>query len=318
MMNHIADTVLMVRPTKFRKNEETAVNNYFQDDLSIENEQVNKRAQEEFDKFVGTLKMHGINVFVVEDNSASDTPDSVFPNNWVSFHQDGTAVLYPMFAENRRKERDLDIWKSLAASNLQVKKVHDYSSVEHFGHFLEGTGSMILDRKNKVAYCALSDRADKALFEKFCADFKYTPVTFSAYQTDGDKRKRIYHTNVMMCIASEFAIVCLDCIDDAKEREKVVQSLRDAKKQIIAITEEQLHHFAGNMLQLKSTNGRKYLVMSSTAAKSLQPHQIVSIQKHCDIIHSKLDAIETCGGGSARCMMAEVFLPNFETDAVIQ
>ena len=292
-MNHIADTVLMVRPTKFRKNEESAINNYFQEDLSIEYEHVNKRAQEEFDKFVATLRTHNINVLVVEDSNALDTPDSVFPNNWVSCHQDGTAVLYPMFAENRRNERNLDIWKSLAASNLQVKKVHDYSSIEHFGHFLEGTCSMILDRKNKVAYCALSDRADKTLFEKFCADFGYTPVPFSAYQTDGDRRKRIYHTNVMMCIASEFAIICLDCIDDAEERKKVVQSLRDTKKQIITISEEQLYHFAGNVLQLKSTDGRKYLVMSSTAAKSLQPHQIISIQKYCDIIHSKLDAIET-------------------------
>ncbi|MFS4466828.1 citrulline utilization hydrolase CtlX [Maribacter sp. 2210JD10-5] len=304
----VTDTLLMVRPNRFYMNSETAVNNYFQKNTHVGKDKINASAQREFDGFVSVLRERNIQVIVVEDTSEQNTPDSIFPNNWVSFHENGTVALYPMYAENRRVERKLDIWKSLKDADFQIDDIKDYSQAENTGQFLEGTGSMVLDRENKRAYCALSDRADRELFEKFCHDFGYMPVSFVANQTVGKKRMPIYHTNVMMCIATTFAIICLESIDDREEREHVVDQLRKTGKHIIPISEEQVGHFAGNMLQVKNTLDYEYLVMSSTAARSLSPRQIINIQKHCDIIHSELGTIETCGGGSARCMMAEIFL----------
>ncbi|HZJ37102.1 MAG TPA: arginine deiminase-related protein [Gillisia sp.] len=308
-MEQITNTVLMVRPVAFRMNEETAVNNFFQEKLQLKNEEINKKAQEEFDSFVKNLESVGVNVVVVNDKKELDTPDSIFPNNWVSFHQDGTAVVYPMFAENRRRERRMDFFEELESRGFKINKVLDYTKAEEEDVFLEGTGSMILDRENQKAYCALSPRADEDLLIEFCEDMEFTPVIFSAYQDVDGKRKLIYHTNVMMCVADEIAVICLDCIDDKKERNNIKRHLKEDGKEIIEITEAQIHEFAGNMLQLKGANDKKYLVMSTTAHKSLTREQIRRIEKHCEILSSDINTIETCGGGSARCMMAEVFLP---------
>jgi len=308
-MEQITNNVLMVRPVAFRMNEQTAVNNFFQEKLQLKNEEINKKAQEEFDSFVKKLESVGVKVVVVNDKKELDTPDSIFPNNWVSFHQDGTAVVYPMFAENRRRERRMDFFEELENAGFKINEVLDYTKAEEEDVFLEGTGSMILDRENQKAYCALSSRADEDLLIEFCEDMEYTPVIFSAYQDVDGKRKPIYHTNVMMCVADEFAVICLDCIDDKKERNNVKRHLKEDGKEIIEITETQIHEFAGNMLQLKGANNKKFLVMSTTAHKSLTRDQLRRIEKHSEILSSDISTIETCGGGSARCMIAEVFLP---------
>ncbi len=305
----VTNTILMIRPVGFRMNEQTAVNNYFQEDLEMVDTAINTKAQEEFDAFVVVLEEKGINVIVVDDTKEPDTPDSVFPNNWVSFHADGTVGLYPMFAENRRNERREDILKTLEEQGFVIDNIMDYTSAEKEGVYLEGTGSLLLDRVNKKAYCALSSRAHEELIIEFCEDFDYFPVIFTAYQSVNDGRMAIYHTNVMMCLAEDFSVICLDTIDDKKERKNVVDHLKQSGKEIISITEEQLHHFAGNMLQLIGEGKKRYMVMSTQAYHCLTKAQIICIEKHCDILHSTLETIETCGGGSARCMMAEVFLP---------
>ena len=299
----------MVRPVSFRMNEQTAVNNYFQEDPHLKNTVINQRAQEEFDQFVKVLREHGVNVIVVEDTLERDTPDSIFPNNWVSFHENGTVCIYPMFAQNRRKERREDILDLLEEEGFVINEVMDYTVAEEDDIFLEGTGSILMDRVNQKVYCALSERAHEELFIEFCEDFDCFPVIFHANQTVDGKRLPIYHTNVMMALAETFAVICLDSIDDKKERKNVVEHLKMDGREIISITEEQMCHFAGNMLQVIGANDQRYMVMSSQAYKSLTDAQIKAIEKHGPIIHSSLDTIELCGGGSARCMMAEVFLP---------
>ncbi|WP_298780733.1 citrulline utilization hydrolase CtlX [uncultured Polaribacter sp.] len=308
-MDQTTNTILMIRPINFRMNEQTAVNNYYQENLNIKNAEINKLAQTEFDNFVFKLRSFGVEVVVVSDSSKFDTPDSIFPNNWVSFHQEGVVALYPMFAENRRFERREDVLEELEKNGFLINDIVDYTSAEEEQFFLEGTGSMILDRENKKAYCAISPRADEELFIEFCEDFEYTPVVFIANQTVEGKRKPIYHTNVMMCVAKTFAVICLDSIDDKKERKNVLKQLKEDGKQVIDITEAQTTNFAGNMLQVKANDGQLYLVMSQAAFDSLTQSQIAQINNHCKIISSSLTTIETCGGGSARCMMAEVFLP---------
>ena len=308
-MAQITNTILMIRPVGFRMNEQTAVNNYFQEDLAVENSKINSRAQGEFDAFVKVLRDCGIEVIVIDDTPLPDTPDSIFPNNWISFHANGTVGVYPMFAENRRNERRQDIFDILEQRGFVIEQIMDYSAAEAEGYFLEGTGSILMDRVNQKAYCALSERAHETLFIEFCEDFDCTPVLFTANQTVNGERLPIYHTNVMMCLAETFSVICLDAIDDAKERKNVIYHLKESGKEIIAITEDQMHSFAGNMLQLKGKNNDKFMVMSTAAYKSLSPAQIKAISKTNTIIHSPLDTIEFCGGGSARCMMAEVFLP---------
>jgi len=308
-MSQTTNSILMIRPINFRMNEQTAVNNYFQEDLSLRDSLINLKAQKEFDDYVDKLRKFGVEVIVVSDNQENDTPDSVFPNNWVSFHNDGTMAIYPMFAENRRLERREDIILELEKEGFLIENIVDYTSAEDQNIFLEGTGSMILDRQNKIAYCAISPRADEELFIEFCEDFEYTPVIFTANQTVDNSREAIYHSNVMMCIAETFSVICLSSIDDKKERKNVISHLKKSGKEIIDITEKQMHQFAGNMLQVKGKNNELFLVMSQAAYNSLTKEQIKKIEKHCNIISSSLETIETCGGGSARCMMAEVFLP---------
>ena len=309
-MKQTTNSILMIRPVAFRMNEQTAINNYYQKVLDgISPETVNAKAQQEFDTFVTKLRKAGVNVIVVEDTLEPNTPDSIFPNNWISFHESGDVALYPMFAENRRPERREDILDILEDEGFEINQIVDYTSAEEDNVFLEGTGSLLLDRENDKAYCALSPRADEELMIEFCEDFEYTPVIFEAFQTVNGERKLIYHTNVMMCLGDTFAVICADCIDDKKERKMVLDSLRGDDKEIILITEDQVNNFAGNMLEVKGANDRRYLVMSDSAYKSLTKKQIAKLEAHVEIIHSSLDTIEACGGGSARCMMAEIFLP---------
>ena len=299
----------MIRPVNFRMNEQTAVNNFFQEDIDIKNSEINAMAQKEFDALVELLRAKGVKVIVIADKKDTDTPDSIFPNNWISFHADGTVGLYPMFAENRRNERREDILDRLEEEGFIIENIMDYTAAEKEGVFLEGTGSILLDRVNNKAYCALSDRANEELFIEFCEDFDCMPVIFIANQSVDGNRMPIYHTNVMMALGENFAIICPDSIDDKKERKNVLEQLKKDGREIISITEQQMHHFAGNMLQVLGSDDKRYLVMSSDAYNSLRPEQITALENHCEIIHSSLDTIETCGGGSARCMMAEVFLP---------
>lgn len=306
-MRQITNQLVMIRPAAFRMNEETAVNNYFQKEMGLSPEEINKAAQAEFDEFVRRLRDVNVQVKVVEDSAENNTPDSIFPNNWISFHADGTIALYPMFAENRRKERRVDILDELRSDGFHFNRIIDYTAAEDDHLFLEGTGSLLLDRVNKKAYCALSVRADEGLVKQFCTDFEYTPVLFVANQTVNKSRKAIYHTNVMMALAESFAVICLDTIDDKIQAEQVIQNLTADKKEIISITEEQMHAFAGNMLQVEGTDGKKHMVMSQQAYESLTEEQIKRIEAHCSILSSDLKTIETLGGGSARCMMAEVF-----------
>ena len=300
----------MIRPVAFRMNEQTAVNNYYQKVLDgLLPSTVNAKAQQEFDAFVTKLRAVGVEVIVVDDILNPDTPDSIFPNNWISFHENGDVALYPMFAENRRLERREDILDILEEEGFIINNIMDYTSAEEDGFFLEGTGSLVLDRENGKAYCALSPRADEELFIEFCEDFEFTPVIFEAFQTVNKERKLIYHTNVMMCLGETFAVICADAIDDKKERKMVLESLRGDEKEVVLITEAQVNNFAGNMLEVKGIDDRRYLVMSASAHQSLTKKQIAQLEEHVTILSSSLDTIEACGGGSARCMMAEIFLP---------
>jgi len=309
-MKQITNTILMIRPVSFRMNEQTAVNNYYQKVLdSLTSETIQFKALQEFDNFVDKLKAVDVNVIVINDTKETDTPDSIFPNNWISFHESGDVGLYPMFAKNRRLERREDVLDTLEELGFKIENVIDYTSAEVEKLFLEGTGSLLLDRVNSKAYCALSPRADEDLFIEFCEEFEYTPVPFVSNQTVDGKRLPIYHTNVIMCLGEGFSVICLDSIDDKKERKNLIKHLKEDKKEIIAITEEQVNSFAGNMLQVLGANNKRYTVMSNAAFESLTKQQINQLKKHGEILYSLLDTIEACGGGSARCMMAEVFLP---------
>ena len=309
-MRQTTNSIVMIRPVAFRMNEQTAVNNYYQKVLDgLLPATVNAKAQQEFDTFVEKLRAVGVDVTVVDDTLDPDTPDSIFPNNWISFHENGDVAMYPMFAENRRAERREEILDILEDKGFVINNIVDYTSAEEDGFYLEGTGSLLLDRENNKAYCALSPRADEELFIEFCEDFDYAPVIFEAFQTVDGERKLIYHTNVMMCLGETFAVICAECIDDKKERKMVLDNLKENNKEIILITEAQVNTFAGNMLEVRGANDKRYLVMSAAAHQCLTPAQIQQLEKHAEILSSSLDTIEACGGGSARCMMAEVFLP---------
>jgi hypothetical protein len=308
-MKQITNNIMMIKPVGFRYNEQTAVNNYYQKVLdNLTPAKIQENALNEFNALVEKLQSIGVNVVVIEDNKATDTPDSIFPNNWVSFHNDGMVGLYPMCAENRRDERREDILDTLVDEyGFSIEGIKDFTEFENHDKFLEGTGSMVLDRENKICYAAISIRTDEIAVMQFCEEFGYRPVCFTANQDVDGKRMAIYHTNVMMCVGGTFVVACLDTIDNAIERENVIESLQETRKEIIEITEAQKHRFAGNMLQVMGD--RSYIVMSNSAYSSLTPEQKDVIEKHCPILHSSLDTIEACGGGSARCMMAEIFLP---------
>lgn len=302
-----AKTVLMVEPIAFGYNSQTAENNYFQKEQKETD--IQEKALQEFNNFAAKLREKGINVITVKDTLKPHSPDSIFPNNWVSFHEDGTVALYPMFALNRRVERRPEILERLKDEGFKINTVEDFSPFENEEKYLEGTGSMIFDHDYKIAYGSVSLRLDEELFRNFCAKFGFTPIVFHSYQNVGDQRLPIYHTNVMMCVAEQFVVICLDCIDDEMEREKVQEVIKSSNKELIEISEDQLQQFAGNMLQVQNEEGDKFLVMSETAYKSLTKLQVERIENYCGIIYADLNTIETNGGGSARCMLAEVFLP---------
>ena len=268
MKKQITNTVLMVRPVRFRMNEQTVVNNYFQEEMDLKNDEINRQAQQEFDVLVEKLRTVGVKVIVVDDIYEQNTPDSVFPNNWITFHQNGDVAIYPMFAENRRRERREDILDKVEAEGFDIENVYDYTDAEKENIFLEGTGAMVLDRVNRKAYCALSPRADEELFIEFCEDFEYTPVIFKAYQQVNNEQLPIYHTNVMMALGVDFAVVCLDTITDKSERKNLLHHLKEDKKEVINITPKQMEQYAGNMLQVQGKDST-YLVMSDAAYNSL-------------------------------------------------
>jgi hypothetical protein len=305
-MNTIQSTshLLMIRPVNFGFNEQTAESNAFQN-RNAQSESANNQAQKEFDGMVNILRENGVDITVVDDTMEPHTPDSIFPNNWVSFHSDGQVFLYPMQAENRRLERREDIINGLEDC-FKVKHVIDLSRFEEENKFLEGTGSMVLDRENKIAYACISPRTDRELLQIFCEHTGYAPVTFDAADEHG---KAIYHTNVLMCIGSGFATICLDSIPNPHEKQVVKDSLLSTHKEIIDISFDQMNHFAGNMLEVKNKSGETLIVMSKNAHDALLGDQKTILTKYGKLVYADINTIETIGGGSARCMMAEVHLP---------
>ena len=306
MKKNITNKILMVRPALFAFNEETAVNNYYQKRDNKTVQEIQNSALIEFDKMVEKLKSIGIDVKVIQDTKEPHTPDSIFPNNWFSTHYSNTVVLYPMFAENRRLERMDGIYDFF--DNVDNLNVVDYSSLEKENIFLEGTGALVLDRKNKKAYCSLSKRADEKLLDIFCEDAGYKKIAFHSYQTINDERKSIYHTNVMMAMGENYAILCADSIDDLEERAAVINELEKDKKEIVYISEQQVENFLGNTIELVNNEGVNICIMSATAYSVLTDEQKSIIEKYDVILPVDVHTIEKYGGGSARCMIAELFI----------
>ncbi len=305
-MTQTTSHILMIRPVKFGFNTQTAGSNSFQNPDAIKSEEITQvQALQEFDNFAKTLQNAGINVHIVEDTLSPHTPDSIFPNNWVSFHANGEVFLYPMQAENRRLERRMDILENLEKTFSIKKPYTDLSNWEQENKFLEGTGSLILDRTHKIAYACLSPRADMTLLTIFGKKTGYLMVIFDALDRQG---KPIYHTNVVMCVGDTFAVICAECIPDYG-RENVLKTLENSGKEIVQISMAQLENFAGNMLQVQNNVGKTYLIMSQRAFESLTQDQINTLEKHTTLLYAPLTTIENNGGGSARCMLAEIFLP---------
>ena len=271
-MSQATNSILMIRPINFGYNEETAKDNHYQT-KELTHRNANERAQKEFDNMVKNLRQNGISVHVFHDDGNEYTPDSIFPNNWVSFHENGDVGLYPMCAENRRMERRPEVLDFLENEGFTISNIVDYSSAESENKFLEGTGSMILDRENRLAYCSISNRSNEDLFIEFCEDFEFTPIIFNSFQSVGNKRLPIYHTNVMMCVTTDYVIVCLDSIDDKKQRKNVSSFIKESGKKLIEISENQVESFAGNMLELVNDKGESVLVMSKSAKDSLNENQ---------------------------------------------
>ncbi len=294
--------VLMIRPMHFAYNAETAVNNSFQ--VKGDQQGLSMKALQEFDSLVHAMQNHGVDVTVVEDSAEPHTPDAIFPNNWISFHESGVYCLYPMFAPNRRTERKAEVI-SIVRKKFNYHSLIDFTGYEAENHFLEGTGSMVLDRERKLAYASLSPRTDPLVLEDFCKRLDYKPIVFRSVN---ESRQAIYHTNVMMCVADRYVVICLDSIADNSEKNMVEQTILSSGKEIIRISPEQMNRFAGNMLQLENKQKEKILVMSGAAWQSLLDDQKQKLTEFNPIIHSSLEQIESNGGGSARCMIAEIHL----------
>lgn len=296
----------MVRPANFGFNEETAVNNVFQtNDASLTSRQIIQQAIVEFDVFVAKLRAAGVNVTVVEDSSRPVKPDAVFPNNWITFHQDGTVVTYPIFSNVRRLERREDIIQTLQ-EKFRIERKIQLEEYEAVDQYLEGTGSMIIDRQHKLVYACISPRTTEALLNRFCKLMNYEAIPFHAIDGNGVE---IYHTNVMMALGETFVVICLETVRDEHEKEMLIRTFSKTNKEIIEISLDQMRCFAGNMLQVRSDKGETHLVMSEQAFRSLSAQDISKILRHTNILYSSIPTIETYGGGSARCMMAEIFLP---------
>lgn len=305
-MTQTTSHILMVRPASFGYNEQTAVSNAFQNNIpEDENAKAQQAALDEFNNFVKILQRNGVNVTIAFDTEEPRKPDAIFPNNWITTHHNGAIVLYPMCAVNRRYERSRGII-DLIKTNFDITKEIDYSSYEAEDKFLEGTGSMIFDRIYKIAYACLSVRTDRELFEKFCQDFGYTPVAFTSVDEDN---KEIYHTNVMMSVARHYVVICMESIKSKTEKEKLLKVFKKTGKEVIDISYQQVNQFAGNVIELNSNKGESLLVMSERAYKSFTVEQVSVITKYSKIVYAPLYTIEKIGGGSARCMIAEIFLP---------
>jgi hypothetical protein len=300
-MQH-SSQLLMIQPVQFEYNVETAINNSFQ--VSKGKIDTQQNALKEFNNLVAILSAHEMEVMVIKDTTDPHTPDSIFPNNWISFHEDGTLCLYPMFARNRRLERKQTVLDQIK-QQFEVQQIIDFTQYEEENKFLEGTGSMVLDRENKIVYACISTRTNLDILKIFCEKLNYKLVYFEALD---NQLLPIYHTNVMMCVADEYVIICLDSIKDDTQKNLVLESINATNKAIITISEQQLTQFAGNMLQVHNTKGTRYLVMSTKAYQSLSDDQIKTISTFNNIIHADISTIEINGGGSARCMIAEVFL----------
>ncbi len=300
------DQILMIRPAAFGYNPQTAENNAFQQKDGAENtEVIQQQALKEFDAFVDVLRQAGIQVIVIEDSPEPAKPDAVFPNNWVSFHDNGAVITYPMYSVIRRAERREDIIEQIAQT-FQLNRRLDFSDKEAENRFLEGTGSMIFDRVHRLVYACISPRTDEGLLDRFCDWAEYEKVQFNAVDANS---QQIYHTNVMMALADNFVIICMDTIPDKEEKARLEYWFRETGKEVIEISLEQMNRFAGNMLQLANTEGATFLVMSEQAYKSLSTEQIERIENYSKILYSPIYTIEKYGGGSARCMLAEIFLP---------
>lgn len=302
---YLTSHIMMIEPTIFGFNEIASESNSFQNKPEESNSETQEKALYEFQKAVSKLREAGVEVSVFKDEPDSSTPDSIFPNNWISTHRNGQMILYPMAVSNRRAERKASIIAEL--NKNRTYSVTDLSSYENLESpiFLEGTGSLIFDHQNKVVYAAISPRTDKSLVEKVGAILGHDCVCFKSYGKSGEL---IYHTNVMMCIGEDFVVIGDQTIDD-NDRAQVMQKIIDSGKQVITLTNDQVYnHFAGNMLQIASRSGERLLVMSQTAYKSLREDQKSRLEKLNDqLIALEIPTIEYVGGGSARCMLAEIF-----------
>jgi hypothetical protein len=303
----IASAVMMIRPARFQSNPQTAESNRFQGKTQASPEKQHKAALAEFEALKTALEQGGVGVYVFDDTPEPHTPDAIFPNNWVSFHADGTVVLYPMEAANRRTERRRDIVEALASKHgFKVREVLDLSSHEQNGHFLEGTGSMVLDRANRIAYACISSRTHLEALGDFAQQLDYDVVAFDAVDAGGAP---IYHTNVLMNIGERIAVVCAEAIPRDEQRNAVLQRLADTGHEVITLSFAQLEAFAGNMLELRSANGRRVTAMSDVARRSLTPEQLKKLEQNGTVISAPIDNIECSAGGSVRCMLAEIHLP---------
>lgn len=296
-----ANKILMVRPAKFEYNEQTAKNNYFQEKLSLPN--VNEIALKEFDDFVNVLCKNKIDVVVVQDTIEPHTPDSIFPNNWFSTHSSGELILYPMFAKNRRHERKSQVLETIE-EHFRSHKVINLTQWENKNRFLEGTGSLILDHNNLIAYASRSERTDITVFEDFCTKMNFKPVFFDAFD---ENENLIYHTNVMLSVGEKQAVICAEAISDSFQRQKVLESLRSSKKEVVEISFYQMRQFCANILEVQNIENEKCLIMSEAANKAFTKSQKDILENQNKIVSSPLQTIEYIGGGSARCMIAEIF-----------
>jgi hypothetical protein len=304
--SQLASTVLMIRPVRFESNPLTAASNRFQGKTSASVDEQQLAALDEFNALAAALREQGIKVIILDDTSEPHTPDSVFPNNWISFHADGRVVLYPMEAENRRTERRVDVIETINAEHgFNVREIVDLSHHEQDGHFLEGTGSMVLDRVNRIAYACLSSRTQLDALGDFAQRMDYDVIAFDAVDRDG---VTIYHTNVLMNIGEALAVICDEAIVREDQRTAVLQSLKDTGHEVISLNYDQLDAFAGNMLELRTKDGGRLLAMSQQALDSLSADQQALLQKNGAVMAVAIDEIEASAGGSVRCMLAEVHL----------
>jgi len=306
-VSQAANALMMVRPVRFCYNTETAVDNAFQKESDTNAESIQAKARQEFDNYVSILESKGVEVAVFEDTLEPHKPDSIFPNNWISFHEDGTTVLYPMKAKNRRVERRPDIVEGLETKyNFKVQQKIDISKEEDAGRILEGTGSIVFDYINRIAYACISQRTDKGLLDEIASKLGYKVVAFTSVDANG---KEIYHTNVMMGLAERYALICAQSIPNAQEREDVLKSLRETGHEVVLLSYEQIGSFAGNALEVRGHEGKCFLIISKQGYDSLSEDQKETIQQYDEIVPIPLLTIETNGGGSARCMIADIRLP---------